>query len=268
MSDVISFAESASVRDEQRRHAADVRGEARGDELHDEFLRGHEHFAAHVAALLCGGELIFEVHARGACFDHRLHQLVRVQRPAETGLRVRDDRRVPIRAVLAPIEHLNLIRAAQRIVDLTHDRRHAVARIQTLIRIHLIGEVGVRRDLPAAEVNRFQPGLDLLHSLVARHRAKRGDVRFRMQQTPKAFRAHLRERVTDLYGPAKAQHVFRGVRPHDTLPTVVVVPRFAQRLRLFAIDVVAFHALFECHRQFFHGLHDDCPPSVQLLVCP
>ncbi len=67
------------------RHAGDIGGETRGGQLGDVFARRHEHLAAHVAAFLHRGELVFEVHARGARFDHRLHQFERVQHAAETG---------------------------------------------------------------------------------------------------------------------------------------------------------------------------------------
>ena len=65
-------------------------------------LRRHEHLAAQVAALLLGGELVLEVHARGAGFDHRLHQLEGVERAAEAGLGVGDDRREPVTWPFSP----------------------------------------------------------------------------------------------------------------------------------------------------------------------
>ncbi|MMZ69134.1 hypothetical protein D1872_319150 [compost metagenome] len=55
------------------------------------FLARHQHLATHVAALLDGGELIFEVHTGGARFNHPLHQLEGVQHAAETGFGIRDD---------------------------------------------------------------------------------------------------------------------------------------------------------------------------------
>ena len=41
--------------DNQRRHAADVRRQARGDEVRDGLPGGDEHLASHVAAFLLGG---------------------------------------------------------------------------------------------------------------------------------------------------------------------------------------------------------------------
>ncbi len=55
-----------------------------------------EHLAAHVAALLLARELVLEVDAGGAGLDHRLHQLEGVERAAEAGLGVGDDRREPV----------------------------------------------------------------------------------------------------------------------------------------------------------------------------
>jgi len=45
-----------------------------------------------VAALLRRGQLVFEVHAGGARFDHRLHQLEGVEHAAEARFGVSDDR--------------------------------------------------------------------------------------------------------------------------------------------------------------------------------
>ena len=91
-------AERVGARDEHGRDVADVGGEPRGRERPDELRRRDEHLAAEVAALLLRRELVLEVHARGAGLDHRLHQLERVERAAEAGLGVGDDRREPVRA--------------------------------------------------------------------------------------------------------------------------------------------------------------------------
>jgi hypothetical protein len=55
-------------------------------------LGRHQHLAAHVAALLDGSELVFEMHTGGAGGDHVLHQFEGVQHAAETGFGVGDDR--------------------------------------------------------------------------------------------------------------------------------------------------------------------------------
>ena len=66
-----------------------------------------------MAALLLGGELVLEVHARGAGLDHRLHQLERVQRAAEAGLGVGDDRDEPV-AWTCPLGVRDLVGAEAR----------------------------------------------------------------------------------------------------------------------------------------------------------
>ena len=81
------------AREDDRRHAHAVGGEPRGDQLVDGLARGHQHLAAHVAALLDRRQLVLEVDAGGAGVDHRLHQLEGVQHAAEAGFGVGHDRR-------------------------------------------------------------------------------------------------------------------------------------------------------------------------------
>jgi hypothetical protein len=113
------------------------------------WLVGTEHLAAQVAALLLAGELVLEVHARGAGLDHGLHQLVGVERAAEAGLGVGHDRREPVALGRLALGVLDLIGALQRLVDALHHARHAVGRVQALVGVHLAREVRVGRHLPA-----------------------------------------------------------------------------------------------------------------------
>ena len=94
-----------------------------------------------------GGELVLEVDARGASFDHGLHQLEDVERATETGLGISDYRGEPMDPVPA-LGVVDLVGPLQRLVD-PDDVRHAVCRIQTLIRIHVPGQVGVGSHLPS-----------------------------------------------------------------------------------------------------------------------
>src|SRR3546814_19838540 len=55
-----------------------------------------QHLAAEMAALLFRGELILIMDPRGARGDIGLHDLETVERPAEAGLGIGDDRREPI----------------------------------------------------------------------------------------------------------------------------------------------------------------------------
>ena len=82
---------------DERRHAADVGGQARGVQCLDVLPGRDEHLPAEVAALLLGRKLVLPVHARRARRDHRLHQLERVQHAAEARLSVGHDRRQPVR---------------------------------------------------------------------------------------------------------------------------------------------------------------------------
>jgi hypothetical protein len=116
MSLVMSLALSASVRATSTVGTPHVGREAGRDERADELAGRDEHLAAHVAALLLAGELVLEVHARGAGLDHRLHQLVGVERAAEAGLGVGHDRRQPVAPSLA-LGVLDLVGAQQRLVD-------------------------------------------------------------------------------------------------------------------------------------------------------
>ena len=78
--------------DQHGGHVQHVGGQPRGGQRADELRGGHEHLAAHVAALLFAGQLILEVDAGGAGLDHALHQLEGVERAAEAGLGVGHDR--------------------------------------------------------------------------------------------------------------------------------------------------------------------------------
>ncbi len=59
-------------------------------------------------------------------------------------------------------------------------------RIERLVGVHRAGSVGVGGHLPAGQVDRLQPGLDLLHGLVAGQRAEGVDVGLAVQQVPEA----------------------------------------------------------------------------------
>ena len=98
--------------DEQGRNAADVRRQPRRVEVADMGLGRDQHLAAEMAAFLLGGELVLEMDAGGARLDIGLHDLEAVQRPAEAGLGVGDDRR-------------RTSRAARRLPDARSGRRAA-----------------------------------------------------------------------------------------------------------------------------------------------
>ena len=257
------------ARDEQRRHAHHVGRETRGDELGDRFARRHQDLAAHVPALLDRGELVFEVHARGARLDHRLHQFEGVQHAAETGLGVRDDRRevVDIAGVVRVLAFhpLDLVGARERVVDAAHDRRHRVGGIQRLVRIHLAGQVRVAGDLPARQVDGLEAGLHLLHRLVAGQRAERVDERLLVDQPPQLLRTALRERVLDLDGTTQANDVFGGEPALDALPTRVLIPFLLQALSL---EFTCCHAFLQVRKvgSTSRSVQCHCRPRMAVIV--
>ena len=222
-------------RDNDRIDAHDVGREAGGDQVAYGLLRRKQHLAAQMAAFFLGRQLILEVDGGGTRFDHRLHQLEHVQRPPEARLRVGDDRQEEV-DVPFPFRMLNLVRSLQRLVDPLHDMRHAVGRVQALVGIHMPGEVRVRGDLPAAEVDRLQPRLRLLHRLVARQRAERVHVRLAPQQRPQLVGAPLRERMLDDDGAAQPYDILRRVRPRDARKARRTPALFQFFRLLFPID--------------------------------
>ena len=116
---------------------------------------------------------------------------------------------------------VDLVGAQQRVVDAPHESRHAVGGIQALVGVGLAAEVGVGGDLPAAQVDRLEAGLDHLHRLAAGQRAERGHVVLGVEQRPEPLRAEPRERVLDLDRAAQAQHVLARVGALDALPAPV-----------------------------------------------
>ena len=123
-------------------------------------------------------------------------QFENIERPTKTGFGIGHDRHEPIDIVLT-FGVRDLVGALQSLIDPFNHSRHAVCRIKTLIGIHLAGEIGVGRDLPAAEINRFQSRFDLLNRLIPGERAESVDEWLGLKQTPKLFRAAPRQGVSD-----------------------------------------------------------------------
>ena len=213
-------------RDQDGRHVEQVGGEPGGLELLNELARGHQHFAAHVPALLGGGELVLVVDAGGARLDHRLHQLEGVEVAAEAGLGVGDDRREPVHRPAVPSEMGDLIGALERLVDAAHQGRDAVDGVETLIRIHLSRGVGVGGHLPAAGVDGGEPRRHLLDRLVPGHGSQRPDRSRIAHRAPQSLGAAAGQRVLDVERAAEPHHLRRAVAAHDAGPAGVAVPRF------------------------------------------
>ena len=202
------------ARDEDRRNAADVGGEPRRVEVADRRLGRDQHLAAEVTALLLARQLVLEVNAGGARLDIGLHDLEAVERAAEAGLGVGEDRREPV-ALGAAFEMLDLVGAGERLVDLARELGARIGRVERLVGVHRAADVRIRRDLPAGKIDRLQPGADHLHRLVAAEGAERPHRLVLLQQLPQPERAALGERVLDRDRPAKLQHVVDAVGPLD-----------------------------------------------------
>jgi hypothetical protein len=128
-----------------------------------------------------------------------------------------------VRAAL-PFDVIDLVGALQGLIDPLHHLRHRVRGIETLVRIHVAGQVRVRGDLPAAEIDRLETRAHLLHGLIARERAQRVHVRLGVEELPEPLGAHLRQRVPDVDRTAQAQHVFGRVVADDAFPARVGLP--------------------------------------------
>ncbi len=200
--------------DEHGGHVQHVGGQPGGDQVLDRLLRGNEDFASHVAALLVGRVLVLEMDARSPGLDHGLHQLEGVQHAAEAGLGVGHDRGVPLGHLVAdPREPRDLVRPLEGLVDAIDQRGNAVGRIEALVGIGLVGGVHVGGDLPTADVDRLQPGLDLLHGLGPGLGPQGADVGLGVQETPEPLRPQVGQRVLHLDAAAEANHVGRRIRP-------------------------------------------------------
>jgi hypothetical protein len=248
--------------DDQRRNAQEVGRETRRDEVADRGLGRDENLAAEVAALLLRRELIFEVDARGAGFDERLHDLVHVERAAEAGFRIRNDREIVIDVFFA-FALLDLVRALERIVEALHEHRGRIRRIQALVGVGLHRDVTVGGNLPAREIDRLKAGLRDLNGLAAGQRAERVDVRLVAQRLKKAFGTEARERVFDVHRSAQTDDVRSGIRALDAGPTGVGLPH---EFELGGVGKFSHGCLFgsssECE------LIGGAPPAYQLVGWP
>ena len=134
--------------------------------------------------------------ARRARLDIGLHDLEAVERPAEAGLGIGDDRREPV-ALGAALHMLDLVGALQGAVDPAAELGPGIGGIERLIGIHRAGGVGVGGDLPAGEIDRLEACADHLHRLIAGDRAERVQIILAVQQLPQAVGAAPGEAVLD-----------------------------------------------------------------------
>jgi hypothetical protein len=185
-------------------HAHHVGSKTGRDQLFAGFLRGHQHLATHVAALLHGSQLVFEVHAGCACGNHVLHQFEGVQHAAETGFCVgHDGQEVVDEFLVAGVDAtapLDFVSALEGVVDAAHHGGHRVVGVQRLVGVHGFGRVAVSGNLPARQVHGFQAGLGLLHGLAGGDGAESVDVALlgtAVDLFPQLFSTALGQRVLD-----------------------------------------------------------------------
>ncbi|MNZ79711.1 hypothetical protein D3C78_983220 [compost metagenome] len=237
--------------DHQGGGAADVGRQTGRDQFLHRFLARHQHLATHVAALLDRGQLIFEVHAGGARFNHAFHQLEGVQHAAETGFGVRHYRQEVVdetgilRAHL--VGPLDLVGTGEGVVDALHHGRYRVGRVEGLIRVHGGGEVVVRRHLPAGEVDGLYARLGLLHRLAAGQGAEAVDVTLlgaAVDQLPQLVGAALGQGVCRLQAATQVHHVFGAVAAFDPFPAGVFCPVFLDSLDLLLTGQCHISSLF------------------------
>ena len=227
---------------------------------------GHEHLAAHVAALLLGRELVLPVHPGSAGRDHRLHQLERVQRATEAGLGVGDDRHQVVGADGAGAV-VDLVGAHQRVVDPPDDGRHRVGRVQALVRVGLAGQVGVGGDLPAGEVDGLEPAAHHLHGLVTGQRAERPGEGLGVQRLPQPLGAAAGQRVLLDDGALQPYDVLGGIAALDAGPAGVVGPLLAEQCCLVRNPGRARCTVPGCGGGFQRGGHR-WPSFPGALCCP
>ena len=177
-----------------------------------------------MTALLFRGQLVLEMDGRRTGLDQRSGQLEGVQGATESGLRIGHDRCEEIRLRLARsagvFQRLDLVGPHQRLVDPPDRGRTAVDRIEALVGVGLTGGVAVGGDLPARQVDRLQPGPDMLNRLASGVGAKGRHKRPLGQQPPQSFGAAFRQRVTDVERTAQAEHRLPAVAAAYALPTL------------------------------------------------
>ena len=152
-----------------------------------------------------------------AGFDKGLDDFVHVERAAEAGFGVGENRQEVVDVTLA-FHRLNLIRTLERDVDPLYERRRRIRRVEALVRIGLRGQVRVGGDLPAGEVDRVQTGFGSLNRLSAGQCAQGGNVRLVRKRLPEPICSQASERVVDVHGAAKTNDVVAGIRALDPRP--------------------------------------------------
>ncbi len=163
------------------------------------------------------------MYAGGARFDHHFHELEGIQRAAESGFGIGDDRCHKVHTILS-VHVMNLVGTHQRVVDAANHVGHAIHRIKALVRVHVPAVICVGRDLPAAEIDGFKSRLHLLHRLIAGERAQRRHVVFVMQQPPQPLSAQAGQCVLNLERAPQLLNLLAAVWALGASPARVTMP--------------------------------------------
>src|SRR5260370_7576148 len=124
-----------------------------------------------------------------------------VERAAEARFRLGKERRKRITAAALALCRFDLVGAKRSAIDAIHEGRRAVTGVEALVWVNVTCGVGIRGDLPAAAVNRLQPGLYHLDGLIPGHGSQSRDVSIGVHEVPEAFGAQARTGLLHLNRP-------------------------------------------------------------------
>ena len=218
------------ARDDDARHPHDVELEARGVEPLDLLVRGHQHLAALVAALLGARPLVLDVVTRHPVFDETPNQVAHVGISAVSGVRVGDDEWsvVVFRRGCALLGgHLQsqvllvAVGGQQRADDAGRFLGHLAERIAGQVGSRILADGPLRRGGPAAEVDPFDAHPFHHHGLAGGVGAERRDAPALGEQLTQVGVERggglARDRVVGGNGAALLGDLTRGVEPDDAL---------------------------------------------------
>ena len=165
-------------------HAHDVELEPRGVQTLDLLIRGHQHLAALVPALLRAGTLVLDVVSGHAGFDETTNQVAHVRISAVAGVSVGDDEGTVVHrggggalliGHLQPQILLVAIRGQQGAHQAGGLIGHLAQRVARQVRAGVLGDRALGRRRPTAQIDTFDTAALHRHGLARRVRPERGD---------------------------------------------------------------------------------------------
>ena len=164
--------------------------------------------------------------------DHVLHQLERVEHTAKAGFSVSHDGRkvvdIPRVARIDPLRMLDLVGAAEGVVDAFDHLRNRVNRVKRLVRVHRSRVIVVGGHLPTRQVNRLDARFDLLHGLSTGQCAQAIHIGLGVHQAPEFFCTAARQGVLNRERTTQTHHIGSAVTALDPLPAGIGGPVFFQ----------------------------------------